>query len=366
MKNTIGSSLSFTLFGESHGAEMGCVIDGLAPGLPVREESIAAALARRRPQGDIGTPRVEMDNFRIVSGVFHGRTTGAPLCILIANECKRSADYECAPRLARPSHADLAAFEKYHGFEDYRGGGHFSGRLTAPIVAAGAIVRDALAARGIIVCAHIASIASVSDRSFADIPTEMQALSRLSPDRLPVLDENAATAMTEAILAAAREGDSVGGVVECAVLGMPAGVGEPFFDSVESVLSHWLFSIPAVKGVEFGDGFAITALRGSEANDALYQSDEGVVTQTNHTGGICGGITVGTPILLRAAIKPTPSIFKPQKTVSLPEKENATLTLKGRHDPCIVPRALPVVEAACALALADLLALRFGTDYLNS
>ncbi len=365
MKNTIGNSITLSLFGESHGEAIGCVLDGIAPGLTVSEESIAAALARRRPQGAIATPRVEEDEFRIVSGVFQGRTTGAPLCILIPNKCTKSADYEATPRLARPSHADFCAYEKYHGFEDYRGGGHFSGRLTAPIVAAGAIVRDALAACGITVGAHIASIEKVTDRPFSDIAEEMKALAALSPDRLALLSPNVEDAMKGAILAAASEGDSVGGTVECAVLGMPAGVGEPVFDSVESVLSHWLFSIPAVKGVEFGDGFAITALRGSEANDALRREGDAIVAESLHSGGIYGGITAGVPIVFRTAIKPTPSIFKPQKTVSLPDKENTTLTLRGRHDPCIVPRALPVIEAVTAIALADLLALRFGTDYLK-
>jgi chorismate synthase len=304
---------------------------------------------------------VEEDAFRIVSGTFRGKTTGTPLCILIPNTQNHSSDYENAPRLARPGHADYTAYQKYHGYEDFRGGGHFSGRLTAPLVAAGAIVQTALSAKGITIATHIAAIGGVSDRPFGDFSSDAALLA----DRdFPVLDEQRGEKMQRSILAAREDGDSVGGILETVVLGMPAGVGEPFFDSIESRLAHMLFSVPAVKGVEFGDGFALADMRGSDANDPMTVQDGKVITTSNHAGGIYGGITSGAPILFRAAIKPTPSIFKEQCTVSLTTGNSATLALKGRHDPCIVHRAAPVFDAVTALLLADLLAERFGTDYL--
>lgn len=360
MKNTFGNSLSLTLFGESHGEEIGAVLDGLAPGIPVDEDDIRHALSLRRPQGSISTARQEQDAFRIVSGVFRGKTTGAPITVLIPNTAKRSADYEDAERLARPGHADFSAFCKYHGFEDYRGGGHFSGRLTAPIVALGAIVRAALKRRGITLGTHIASLAGIPDRSFEDTAADIAALDRMP---FPVLSPESAEKMQDAILAAAKDGDSVGGILESVVLGVDAGVGEPFFDSVESTLAHILFSIPAVKGVAFGAGFGFANMRGSEANDPYRNENGHVVTLSNHNGGILGGITNGMPIRFQTAIKPTPSIYKEQKTVSLTSGENADLLISGRHDPCIVHRARAVVDACTALALADLLVLRYGTDY---
>ncbi len=361
MKNTFGSSLSVTLFGESHGDEIGALLDGIAPGIPVNEDSIRHALSLRRPSGALATARVEADDFRIVSGVFRGKTTGAPLTVLIKNENRRSCDYE-GERIARPSHADYAANVKYHGFEDYRGGGHFSGRLTAPLVALGAVVTDALEAKGIKIGTHIAALGGVSDRPFANAEADISALKDMS---FPVLSASAAEKMQTAILAAKGEGDSVGGILESVVLGLPAGVGEPFFDSVESTLSHMLFSIPAVKGVSFGAGFAFADMRGSEANDALANENGKIITKTNHNGGVNGGITNGMPLLFNTAIKPTPSIYKEQSSVSLTDGKNAKITVKGRHDPCIVHRAAAVVNACTALALGDLLALRFGTDYLS-
>ena len=362
MKNTFGQSVSVTLFGESHGSEIGVVIDGLAPGVEIDEEYIASRLALRRPAGKISTARVEKDEFRIVSGVFNGRTTGAPLCIIIPNANTNSADYESTRALARPSHADYTAYEKYHGFEDYRGGGHFSGRLTAPLVAAGAIAETALAKKGIVLGTHISRLAGIPDRKFENITDDIKYLSTAA---FPVLDGKAGEKMTAEILKAAENGDSVGGVLECAVVGMPAGVGEPFFDSVESVLSHALFSIPAVKGVEFGDGFALADMRGSEANDAMCIDDGKIVTKTNHSGGINGGITNGMPIVFSVAVKPTPSIFKTQQTVDFIKGENAEITINGRHDPAIVHRARAVVDAMTALTLCDLLALRYGTDFFG-
>ncbi len=360
MKNTFGNSISITLFGESHGEEIGAVLDGLAPGIPVCEDSIRHALSLRRPSGNLSTKRQEKDAFRIVSGVFRGKTTGAPITILIENTAKNSADYEDGERLARPSHADYTASVKYHGYEDFRGGGHFSGRLTAPLVALGAIVRDALAAKGIVLGTHIAMLGEITDRPFEDASSDVKALARLP---FPVLSPEAKEKMTAYIEQAAAEGDSVGGILESVVLGMPAGVGEPFFDSVESTLSHILFSIPAVKGVAFGAGFDFARMLGSEANDPFVNQNDKIITESNHNGGVLGGITSGMPILFRTAVKPTPSIYKEQKTVSLISGENALLKVRGRHDPCIVHRARAVVDACTALALADLLALRYGTDY---
>ncbi len=362
MKNTFGNSISVTIFGESHGREIGVVLDGLAPGIKVNEELIAEKLSLRRPSGVISTRRAEPDHFRIVSGVFKGYTTGTPVCLLIPNENMKSRDYTDTRQLARPGHADYTAYCKYHGFEDYRGGGHFSGRLTAPLVAAGAIAISALSGKGILVGTHIARSAGIPDRSFADLEQDLKTLSRSS---FAVLDEKAAARMRAAIEKAAEEGDSVGGVLETAVTGLPAGIGEPWFDSLESVLAHALFSIPAVKGVEFGDGFAMSDLRGSQTNDSFALQDGKVITKTNHNGGINGGISNGMPILFRCAVKPTPSIYKEQDTVDFIEHREKKISIKGRHDPAIVHRAGVVVDSVTALVLCDLLAQRFGTDYLR-
>ncbi len=362
MKNTFGQSIAVTLFGESHGETIGAVVDGLAPGMPVSEESIRHALSLRRPSGKHSTARREADEFSIVSGVFEGKTTGTPLCLLIPNACANSADYEKSPHIARPSHADYTARVKYHGYEDYRGGGHFSGRITAPLVAVGAILRDALKAKGIELGTHIARIGNICDRSFAEYEADFDLLNCLP---FPVLDSERAEEMKHHIETARADGDSVGGILESAVTGVPAGVGEPWFDTVEGLLSHMLFSVPAVKGVEFGEGFGFAALRGSEANDALYSENGVIKTVTNRNGGIGGGITNGMPITFRTAIKPTPSIYKPQKTVSLDSMEACELLIQGRHDPCIVHRARAVVDAVTAIVLADMLTMRFGTDYLS-
>ena len=360
MKNTFGQSVTLTLFGESHGAQIGGVIDGLAPGIRVDEEFIRHQLSLRRPRGRISTPRVEADEFSIVSGVFEGRTTGTPICILIPNTNTRSTDYERG--LPRPGHADYTAEMKYHGFQDYRGGGHFSGRVTAALVAAGAIAISALMQNGILIGTHISRLATVRDRGFEDLESDLE---RLGDLEFPVFDPAIAQRMKDCIEAAAAEGDSVGGILETAVIGLPAGVGEPWFDTVEGVLSHALFSIPAVKGVEFGDGFALADMRGSTANDGLRFSGERVVTTTNHNGGINGGITNGMPVIFRCAVKPTPSIFHQQESVDLAKRQNALLTLEGRHDPAIIHRARVVVDSVTALVLCDLLAQRYGTDFVD-
>ena len=361
MKNTFGESVSVTLFGESHGTAIGAVLDGMAPGVPVDEEFIAAQMAKRRSVSSLSTARSEADKVIILSGVMNGRTTGTPITFMIENGDAHSADYETLKSVARPGHADYTAYQKYHGFSDPRGGGHFSGRITAGLVAAGAVALTALAGRGIRIGTHIARCAGIDDRAFGDLPVDIDMLSTLS---FAVLDEEKAIGMRAAIEAAKKDGDSVGGVLETAVTGLPAGIGEPWFDTVESVLSHILFSIPAVKGVEFGGGFALSDLHGSTANDVFRVENEKIVTATNHCGGILGGISNGMPLLFRTAIKPTPSIYKKQDTVNFIKNENTELLIHGRHDPAIVHRARVVVDSAVALALCDLLALRYGTDYL--
>jgi len=362
MKNTFGCSVAVTLFGESHGESIGVVIDGLAPGLEVNSEYIAHMLTLRRPEGKISTPRKEKDEFRIVSGVIGGRTTGTPITILIPNENVKSGDYSQMKTTARPSHADYTAECKYHGWQDSRGGGHFSGRITAALVAAGAVCRYALEQKGIRIGTHIKRCAGVSDREFGDLPTD---IAFVNDRTFAVLDEARGEAMREAILAAASEGDSVGGILETVITGMPAGVGEPWFDTVESMLSHMMFAIPAVKGIEFGAGFAIADMRGSIANDPMRMEDRQVVTVTNNNGGINGGITNGMPILFRTAIKPTPTIFKPQDTIDFKTMTDAVLEPKGRHDPAIIHRARVVQDAAAAIVLCDALAMRYGTDWLG-
>lgn len=363
MKDSFGNSVSVTISGESHGAALVAILSGLAPGIPVDEDFIAAQLTKRRPAGAISTARREADKFKILSGVFGGFTTGTPVTILIPNENTVSKDYSEIASSARPGHADYAAQCKYHGFQDYRGGGHFSGRVTAALVAAGAIALSALGRKGIKIGTHVASCGGVRDRAFGNLDEDIDLL---NSEGFAVLDGEAGKKMEEAILAARESLDSVGGVLETAVTGVPAGVGEPFFDSVESRLAHILFSIPAIKGVEFGSGFAMADMRGSEANDPFGIDENGkIYTKTNHNGGINGGITNGAPIVFRCAVKPTPSVARPQETVDFIKNEEKILEIHGRHDPAIVHRARVVVDSAAALALCDLLAERYGTDWLG-
>ena len=362
MKNTFGTSVAVTIVGESHGEYIGAVIDGLAPGLDVNEEYINHMLFLRRPDGKISTPRKEKDEFKIVSGVINGKTTGTPITILIPNENVKSGDYSGMRTVARPSHADYTAECKYHGFQDSRGGGHFSGRITAALVAAGAICKYALEQKGIYIGTHVKKCAGIEDREFDNLLTDIEYLNQKT---FAVLDEFCIEEMTNAIIEAASNGDSVGGVLETAICNMPEGVGEPWFDSVESMLSHMMFSIPAVKGIEFGVGFKIADMKGSEANDAIRLEKDKVVTTTNNNGGINGGITNGMPIIFRTAIKPTPTIFKPQNTVDFKTMTETVIQPKGRHDPAIVHRARVVQDAAAAIVLCDALSLRFGTDWLR-
>ena len=362
MKNTFGNSISVTLFGESHGEAIGAVVDGLAPGIRIDGDYIAARLSERRPSGKISTARVEADEYKIVSGVFGGYTTGAPLTLIIENRDTRSKDYSALADTPRPSHADYTAAMKYRGYQDYRGGGHFSGRVTAPLVAVGAILRRALEDKGIFIGTHISRLHGVCDRGFSDISSD---IASLAGKTFPVLDESAGEKMRAEIEAAASVGDSVGGVLESIVIGMPVGVGEPWFDTLEGTLSHILFSVPAVKGVEFGLGFGFADAMGREANDAFITDGKCIKTRTNNNGGINGGISNGMPIIFRTAIKPTPSIFKAQDTVSISRMEHTTLELSGRHDPAIIHRARAVVDAVTAIAIADALAVKYGTDWLG-
>ena len=361
MKNTIGQNVSVTLFGESHGEGIGAVIDGLAAGIEVDESFIENQLDLRRPVGKISTPRVEKDNFKILSGVFEGKTTGTPICIVIPNDNTKSKDYGEIRFKMRPSHADFTANEKYHGFEDYRGGGHFSGRITAGLVAAGAIAINALKKKGIIIGSHISRLGGIADRDFENFNEDINALNQM---QFAVLDGKKAEEMQDRIMKVRAEGDSVGGVIETAVAGLPAGVGEPWFDTVESMISHAIFAIPAVKGIEFGAGFSIAEMKGSEANDPFRAVEGKIVTETNRNGGINGGITNGMPVIFRTAFKPTPTISKEQNTVDIRDNSNTTLMAHGRHDPCIVHRARVVVDSVTAIVLLDLLSSRFGTDWM--
>ena len=348
--------MKYTIFGESHGPAIGVVLTGVPAGLELDLDAVRAELARRAPgKNALSTARKEADEPEILSGLFEGRTTGAPLCAMIRNTDTRSADYTAVKDVARPGHADYAAHVRYDGCNDYRGGGHFSGRLTAPLVFAGAVARQLLAARGVTVCAHISSIYGESDGCW-DTMEELYAASR---KEFPVIDDEAGERMRQAILDAKEELDSVGGAVECAVFGLPAGLGSPDFgENAEGIFSQYLFAVPAVKAVAFGAGTAFSLMRGSEANDPLYVDDDGSVkAEQNCAGGINGGITNGMPLFFEATFRPTPSIGRRQFTVNMKTGENAELELTGRHDPCVVPRAVPVVEAAAALAACQLLGI---------
>lgn len=357
MSSIIGNQLRLSIFGESHGEAIGCVLDGLPAGERLDMEEIRVQMARRAPGRDrTATTRLESDTPHILSGILEGRTTGAPLAMVIQNENQRSSDYGNLSALPRPGHADYTGHLRYNGYNDVRGGGHFSGRLTAPLVFAGAVCRQILRRRGVTVGGHILRIADAWDDAFDPVNVTAEQLEALSARPFSLLREKAEPAMRNAVEAARMAADSVGGVIEAAAVGLPAGLGSPMFQGVENQLAPLLFGIPAVKGVEFGDGFALAGMRGSEANDPMtYTADGRVVTRTNHNGGILGGITTGMPLLVRAVIKPTASIGQPQQTVDLVTGRDAELIIKGRHDPCIVPRALPVVEAALAVGLLDIL-----------
>ena len=349
--------MRYSIFGESHGPAIGVVLEQVPPGLVLDREAISKEMARRAPgKSPLSTARKEADVPEILSGVFDGKTTGTPLCAIIHNSDHHSKDYAKTRFLARPSHGDYTGFVRYQGCNDYRGGGHFSGRLTAPLVFAGAVAKQLLAQRGITVGAHISQIGTVKDKSFAD--TQLTLFQTLSEKAFPTVDDQAGAAMQAEILQAREELDSIGGAIQCAVLGLPVGVGSPDLGcNVEGVLAQHLFAVPAVKGISFGAGFAFASMRGSQANDPFYMDGGQVKTRTNHSGGVNGGISNGMPVLFQVAIRPTPSIGQEQNTINFSTMEDAKLTIQGRHDPCIVHRAVPVIEAAAALAICELLGI---------
>ena len=348
--------MKYVIFGESHGPAIGVTLTGVPAGLELDMEAITREMARRAPgRSALSTARREDDQPEILSGVFEGKTTGAPLCAVIANTDTRSQDYTRTKDLARPGHADYPARVRYQGYNDYRGGGHFSGRLTAPLVFAGAVAKQILARRGVFVGAHISSVYGISDQLLED----WDSLRAVADKDFPVLDDRAGEQMRQAILEAKDEQDSVGGAIECAVFGLPAGLGGPDFgENAEGIFSQYLFAVPAVKAVGFGAGAAFALMRGSEANDPLYMDDDGAVrAEQNCAGGINGGITNGMPLVFEVTMRPTPSIARAQFTVDMVKGENAVLELHGRHDPCVVHRAVPVIEAAAALAACELLGI---------
>lgn len=360
MSSNYGDKVKISIFGQSHSDAIGVVIDGLPVGEEIDLEAAQRFLDRRAPgKNAYSTPRKEEDEVRVVSGLFQGRTCGAPICAMIENTNTRSKDYDQLKDMPRPGHADFTAEVKYGGFQDHRGGGHFSGRLTAPLCFAGAVCLQILERRGIYIGAHILSIHKEKDKSFDAAEITKEALAEVIAKNFPTMDEQAGEKMIGIIQKAREQGDSVGGVIESVAIGLPVGIGEPMFDGLESKLSSILFAIPAVKGVEFGEGFGVCELFGSENNDSFYIEETGQIkTKTNHHGGSLGGISSGMPLVIRTAFKPTPSISKNQDTVSLKRGENATLRVTGRHDPCIVPRAVPCVEAAVAIAILDLLEIK--------
>lgn len=352
MSSVFGKNIKVSVFGQSHAPAVGVVVDGLPAGFTPDMEKLRALMKRRRPgQNIISTQRKEADLFEIISGMTAGKLCGAPLCMIIKNSDTRSSDYQELMDKPRPGHSDYPASVKFGGNQDAAGGGHFSGRLTAPLCLAGGIVLQILEEAGIRIGAHVRSIKDIEDQPFDPLDPEFD---ELCDDYIRVLDRDAGKRMEELIDQARLAMDSVGGIVECAVTGLPVGVGGPMFEGVENVIAAAIFGIPAVRGIEFGAGFAATKMKGSQHNDTYTYEEGRVVTVSNRHGGVLGGLTTGMPILFRVAIKPTASIFLPQKTVDLTEKKDTILSLKGRHDPCIVPRAVPVAEAVTALAVYDL------------
>lgn len=356
MSSTLGDKIKISVFGESHGNGIGVVVDGLPAGVKIDLDKVLTQMARRAPGKDkTATPRKESDLPRILSGMLDDTLTGAPLCAVIENTNTRSGDYGNLLSCPRPGHSDYTAFVKYSGANDIRGGGHFSGRLTAPIVFAGAVCRQILEQKGIKIAAHISSIGKVRDKNFDPVNIDNNLIDRLNLSSFALIDQSAEDKMREVVESARMSLDSVGGTIECVVTGIDAGFGDPMFDGVEGVIAKAVFGVPAIKGIEFGKGFELSQMRGSESNDPFEYNEGKVVTSTNNCGGILGGITNGMPIIFKAAVKPTPSISQKQQTVDLQTKQNAELEIKGRHDPCIVPRAVPVIEAVTAIAIINLM-----------
>ena len=359
MSSTYGENLKLSIFGQSHGPAIGMTLDGIPAGLPVDFEKLQAFLNRRAPgQNDWSTPRKEEDRPEFLAGILDGYTCGSPIAAVIRNTNTRSGDYGNLKDCPRPGHADYTAQIKYGGFQDAAGGGHFSGRLTAPLCIAGGLCKQWLEEMGIFIGAHILAIGECGDVYFEPMDPEIESVN----SDFPVLDAKAGQAMRDFIAQAKAAGDSVGGIIECAITGLPAGIGEPMFGGVESRIAQIIYGIPAVKGVEFGIGFDCACVPGSQSNDDFAVADGNIVTQTNNCGGILGGITNGMPVIFTTAIKATPSIACRQQSVSLTRMENTSLEVKGRHDPCIVPRAVPVIEAAAAIAIYDMILGNTQTD----
>ena len=366
MSSVFGKNIKISVFGESHGPAIGVVIDGLPSGFDIDHEIISKEMGRRKPSAGVySTKRKEADKVEILSGIYNGKTTGTPVGAIIRNTDCLSRDYDNLDSLLRPGHADFSGLKRYKGYNDKRGSGHFSGRLTAPIVFAGAIATQILNEYDIAIGSHIDSIYDFHDIRFDSTQITREQLFMLRSMDIPVNDRSCREEYLEIIEETRKNLDSVGGVVETAIIGISAGIGSPIFDNVEAKISSILFSIPAVKGVEFGDGFGITKLYGSQANDSFYIKDENIYTKTNHNGGINGGITNGMPVVFRTAIKPTSSIAKEQDTVDIREERDAKLIVKGRHDACIVPRVVPVIDAAAAIAILDILIDHYGLEGFN-
>lgn len=353
MSSTWKNNISFTVFGESHGPAIGVCMDNVPPGESIDVDKIYKFMARRAPKKDgTTTMRNEKDIPQIISGFHNGKTTGTPLVAMIANSDQHSQDYNNLSKLARPGHADYTGALRYRGFNDIRGGGHFSGRLTAPLCFAGAVAQQILEKRGIYIGAHISEIHGITDKSFDPINTSRQDIIDLKEKDFPVIIDVQGNEMKKEILNARENQDSVGGIIECIAINVPAGIGSPIFDGLENSIAQLIFGIPAIKGLEFGAGFDVAKMTGSENNDEFYVNERGiVVTKTNNHGGILGGISSGMPITLKVAVKPTPSISQPQETIDYSAMKNETLVVRGRHDPCIVARAVPCVEAAVSLAV---------------
>ncbi len=354
MSSTYGNVLHLSIFGQSHSPAIGCSLDGIPAGIPVDLEELQRFMDRRAPgKGETSTKRKEADRVNIIAGIVDGHTCGAPIAATIDNTNTRSKDYSELRKAPRPGHADYPARVKYENKHDVAGGGHFSGRLTAPLCIAGGIALQALEHMGIKIMAHVAQIGGAFDLPMDDQTYRLEDRKSILSNPLPTIDSDASELMLEEVRSAVADLDSVGGVIECGVYGLPTGLGDPMFDGMENRIASAVFAIPAVKGVEFGAGFAVAAMRGSENNDEYRMRDGRVTLNSNNAGGILGGITTGEPLMWRAAVKPTPSIGKTQLTVDLDEQTDRELVIKGRHDPCIVPRAVPVAEAACALAVLD-------------
>jgi chorismate synthase len=366
MSGVWGKNIVISIFGESHGRSIGITMNGIPAGLTLDLKLINKELQRRSPGGkDFSSERNEEDDFEILSGYFNNKTTGSPLCAIIMNRDNKHKDYKDLRYIMRPSHADYTGYIKHKGFNDYRGGGHFSGRLTAPLVLAGAIAKQLLMKKNIFIGSHIKSILNVEDDSFDELNVELELLKELYIKDFPVLDENQGKKMKEIISTAKKESDSVGGIIETAIINLPPGMGEPFFDSIESRLSQMMFSIPAVKAIEFGRGFDITKIKGSQAKDEYIIEKGQIKTLANNNGGILGGISNGMPIIFNIAIKPTPSIGQKQRTIDMGKMQETSLQIQGRHDPCILPRAIPVVEAGAALVILDLLIEKEGKAWMS-